>query len=169
MFKTALYSNVHFRRDVISRTARSLGPRNQCRAGFRTSTRSNPYDSSPTPAEIAPLLEKLSKHPARPVTLSTLLSLGQPLSSQSVLTSVEYVLSEVPRLFGQRVRALESLPFIVGMNPFIAKILVAHRKAFQLLATYPPVKSLEDNARFTEQLETLVQDHANDIPVMAKG
>jgi 26S proteasome regulatory subunit T1 len=75
----------------------------------------------------------------------------------------------VPRLFGRRVRALEDLPFIVGMNPFIAKTLAAHRRAFQLLATYPPIKSLEDNTRFTEQLEALVQDHANDIPIMAKG
>ena len=95
--------------------------------------------------------------------------MGRPLTPQSVLESVEYVLSEVPRLFGQRVRALEGLPFIVGMNPFIAKTLLAHQRAFQFLATYPPVKSLQDNANFTEQLEMLVQNHTNDIPIMDKG
>lgn len=126
-------------------------------------------DNSPSPAEIAPLLDEYASHPPRPLTLATLLSFGRPLTPESVLNSVEHVLSEVPRMFGWRVRALEALPFIVGMNPFIARILAAHRRSFQLLATYPPVKSLEENARFTEQLESLVQTHANDIPIMAKG
>ena len=124
---------------------------------------------SPTPAEIAPLLEEYAKHPPRPLTLSTLLSFGRPLTPESVQNSVEYVLSEVPRMFGWRVRAFEELPFIVGVNPFIARILANHRKSFKALATYPPVRSLDENARFTEQLEALVQSHANDIPVMAKG
>jgi 26S proteasome regulatory subunit T1 len=31
------------------------------------------------------------------------------------------------------------------------------------------VKNLEENAAFATQLEKLVQDHANDIPTMAKG
>lgn len=149
---------------ALRRTARPIPTWPQ--RGINTAS---PLDSSPSPAEIAPLLEEFSSYPARPFTLSTLLSFGQPLTPESVLSSVEHVLSEVPRLFGRRVRALEALPFIVGMNPFIARTLVAHRRAFQLLATYPPVKTLEDNARFTEQLETLVQDHANDIPIMAKG
>lgn len=72
-------------------------------------------------------------------------------------------------MFGLRVRAFEELPFIVGVNPFIARILANHRRSFKAIATYPAVKSLEENSRFTEQLEALVQSHANDIPVMAKG
>lgn len=72
-------------------------------------------------------------------------------------------------MFGWRVRAFEELPFIVGMNPFIARILAQHRKSFKAIATYPPVKSLEENAQFTEKLEALVQNHSNDIPLMAKG
>lgn len=72
-------------------------------------------------------------------------------------------------MFGLRVRAFEELPFIVGVNPFIARILANHRKSFKAIATYPSVRSLEENVSFTEQLETLVQCHSNDIPVMAKG
>ena len=127
------------------------------------------FGDAPTPAEIAPLLDEYAQHAARPLTLSTLLSFGRPVTPQSVLDSVGYVLSEVPRMFGWRVRAFEELPFIVGMNPFIARILSAHRRSFKSLATYPPVTGLEDNARFTAQLEALVQAHANDIPIMAKG
>ncbi|KAF7322708.1 Protein-serine/threonine kinase [Mycena chlorophos] len=68
-----------------------------------------------------------------------------------------------------RVHSLQSLPFIVGTNPSIAKTLETYRDSFQLLATYPPVKTLEDNQRFTQQLEALVERHANDVPTMAKG
>lgn len=124
---------------------------------------------APTAAEIAPLLAEFASHPPMPLKLSTLLSFGRPLTEESVIESVDYVLTEVPRLFGLRVRNLEALPFIVGMNPFIARILAAHRRAFQVLATYPPVKTLEENVHFTRQLEALVQAHANDIPLMAKG
>lgn len=126
-------------------------------------------EHSPSAAQISSLLDEYATHPPNPLTLSTLLSFGRPLTSENVLKSVDYVLSEVPRMFGWRVRALEGLPFIVGMNPFIARILAAHRRSFHLLATYPRVNSLEDNIGFTEQLESLVQAHANDIPIMAKG
>ncbi|KAI0075457.1 26S proteasome subunit P45 [Panus rudis PR-1116 ss-1] len=125
--------------------------------------------NSPSGAEIAPMLDEFARRPPRPMTLSSLLSYGRPLTPDSVLQSVSYVLSEVPRLFGLRVRNLEALPFIVGMNPYIAKILAAHRRAFQVLATHPPVLTLEENAKFTQTLEALVQAHANDIPTMAKG
>ncbi|KAJ3550347.1 hypothetical protein NM688_g5092 [Phlebia brevispora] len=127
-----------------------------------------PFDS-PSPAEIAPLLDEYATHSPRPLTLATLLSFGRPVTPESVLESVGYVLTEVPRLFGWRVRAFENLPFIVGLNPFIARILAAHRKSFKHLATYPSVKTLEENKMFTAQLEALVRAHTNDIPIMAKG
>ncbi|KAF7800277.1 hypothetical protein EIP86_011525 [Pleurotus ostreatoroseus] len=125
--------------------------------------------SSPSPAEIAPLLDEYAAHSPRPLTLATLLSFGRPVTPESVLESVGYVLTEVPRLFGWRVRAFEGLPFIVGVNPFIARILAAHRNSFKLIANYPQVKTLEDNKIFTSQLEALVRAHTNDIPIMAKG
>jgi len=129
----------------------------------------NTVPDAPSPAEIAPLLEEFASHSPRPLTLPKLFSFGRPLTADSLLESASYVLSEVPRLFGSRVRNLEALPFIVGMNPFIARILAAHRKSFKAMAMFPPVTSLEENTRVTAQLEALVQAHANDIPTMAKG
>ncbi len=122
-----------------------------------------------SPTELSRLIEEHAKQPPRPLTLRTLLSLAHPLTPESVLKSAEYVFTEIPRRLAMRARSLESLPFIVGMNPFIARTLQAHRRAFQFLIKHPPVKTLEDNARFIEQLAELVQSHANDIPAMAKG
>ncbi|KAK2467103.1 hypothetical protein APHAL10511_001361 [Amanita phalloides] len=123
----------------------------------------------PTSSEVAQLLSKYATSPPRPINLSKLLSFGRPLTDESVLDSVSYVLAEIPRRLATRVRSVEALPFIVGTNPYIAKTLHTFRDSFLTLATYPPVTTAKENARFTELLANLVQSHANDIPTMAKG
>lgn len=119
--------------------------------------------------ELSALLTKYSHKPFHPLTLKKLLSFGSPLNQESLLESAEYVLSEIPRRLVGRVRALEALPFIVTTNPFLSRTLRSYRSSFEALATHPPVKDLEENWEFTQRLEGLVADHANDIPTMAKG
>jgi hypothetical protein len=137
----------------------------------RVHRRYSVYSRTPEPAppEVAHLLATYAQHTPRPLTLGTLLATGHPLTPESVLTSVSYAQAEIPRRLATRIRSLESLPFIVGTNPYIARILDGFRKSFLWNATYPQVKNLEENAIFTAQLEALVQDHANDLPTMAKG
>ncbi|KAI0253911.1 hypothetical protein BJV78DRAFT_1298616 [Lactifluus subvellereus] len=118
---------------------------------------------------VGHLLATYAQHPPRPLTLGTLLAAGRPLTAESVLTSVSYAQAEIPRRLATRIRSLEGLPFIVGTNPYIARILNGFRKSFLWSATYPQVKNLEENAVFAAQLEALVRDHANDIPTMARG
>ncbi|KAG1715663.1 hypothetical protein ID866_1505 [Astraeus odoratus] len=127
------------------------------------------YAPEPQSAEISQLLASYAAHPPRPITLSSLVAYGQPLTPDSLLRSVSYVLSEIPRRLARRARALETLPFIVGTNPYVAKTLKAYRDSFQFLATYPAVTTLKENAKFTEELSQLVESHRNDIPTMAKG
>ncbi|KAF9818915.1 hypothetical protein IEO21_02453 [Rhodonia placenta] len=126
-------------------------------------------DGGISAAELSRLMEEHAEQPPRPLTLSTLLSLADPVTPESVLTSVRYVTNEIPRRMAMRARSLEALPYIVGMNPFIARSLEAYRKSFRFLTMYPPVQTLEDNQRLTAELDGLVQSHANDIPTMAKG
>lgn len=137
----------------------------------RVHRRYSVYSRTPEPAppEVAHLLATYAQHTPRPLTLGTLLATGRPLTPESVLTSVSYAQAEIPRRMATRIRSLESLPFIVGTNPYIARILNGFRKSFLWSATYPQVKNLEENAIFTAQLEALVQDHADDLLTMAKG
>ncbi|OCH95260.1 26S proteasome subunit P45 [Obba rivulosa] len=120
-------------------------------------------------AELSSLIEEHAKQPPRPLTLGTLLSFARPPTPDSVLASVGYVFTEIPRRLAMRARSLEALPFIVGMNPFIARTLDAHLKSFRFLSSHPPVRTLEDNAEFAAKLEAIVQSHAHDIPTLAKG
>lgn len=123
----------------------------------------------PPNAQTSQLLASYAAHPPHPLTLNSLVAFGQPLTPESVLRSVSFVLSEIPRRLARRARALETLPFIVGTNPYVSKTLNAYKESFQFLASYPPVATLEENTSFTAELSHLVESHRNDIPTMAKG
>ncbi|KIY43724.1 atypical/PDHK/BCKDK protein kinase [Fistulina hepatica ATCC 64428] len=99
-------------------------------------------------AELTQLLAQHASTPPRPINLTQLLSYGRPITPDSVLSSVSYVLSEIPRRLATRVKSIENLPFIVGNNPYIASVHDAYRDSFLYLATHPPVTSLEENAEF---------------------
>ena len=120
-------------------------------------------------SSVEHLVEEYLTRPSQRLRLSTLVSFGQPVTEQSVLDSVDYVLSEIPRRLAIRVRSMENLPFIVGTNPFMSKILDVHASSFRRIATYPKVTTLEQNEEFTAELERLVNSHVDDIPQMAKG
>ncbi|CAG7845900.1 SubName: Full=Related to branched-chain alpha-ketoacid dehydrogenase kinase, mitochondrial {ECO:0000313/EMBL:CCA77951.1} [Serendipita indica DSM 11827] len=123
----------------------------------------------PTSQEYLQLAGAYKSLKPRPTPLSTLLSFGSPLTPSSIVLSASYVLEELPRRLVQRVRSMEALPYIVGMNPFIARTLESYRQTFQDLATAPPVVDAASNIEFTRRLENLVRSHANDIPVLARG
>ena len=123
----------------------------------------------PSSSEITDLLARYDSTLPSPLNLAQLLSFGHPVSPDSLLSSVSYALSELPRRLATRVRSLEALPFIVGTNPYVTKALDGYRESFQWLATHPPVTNLQENEQFVEQLAYLVQRHANDVPTMAKG
>ncbi|KAG6891152.1 hypothetical protein C0992_010140 [Termitomyces sp. T32_za158] len=93
-------------------------------------------------------------------------------SERDFLDAVEKVVRQGTKFsstLATRVRSIEALPFIVGTNPYVANTLNAHRDSFRWLATHPPITNIVDNAKFAQQLADLVQNHANDIPTMAKG
>ncbi len=123
----------------------------------------------PPSPQITELLARYESTSYRPLNLRQLLSFGHPVTQQSVLSSVSYALSELPKRLATRVRSLETLPFIVGTNPYVTKTLNAYKESFQWLATHPPVTNLQENSEFVEKLTALVARHANDIPTIAKG
>ncbi|CAE6450843.1 unnamed protein product [Rhizoctonia solani] len=123
----------------------------------------------PNSERMSALLSQYEKLPPRPILFKTLRGFANPPTPESVLESASYVLTELPRRLVQRVRALDSLPFIVGMNPFIMRTHKLYHSSFERLATFPEVKSLEDNDEFSRELESLVEMHSNDIPTIAKG
>jgi hypothetical protein len=66
----------------------------------------------PHSQELATLLTTFNGLPPRLTPLSTLLSFGSPLTSSSIILSASYLLEELPRRLVQRVRSMESLPYV---------------------------------------------------------
>jgi 26S proteasome regulatory subunit T1 len=148
----------------------------QCSRASRTSlsryfTTRTYYTRTPSPpsAEFTRLLGSFASLPPRPTPLSSLLASREPLTPRSLLLSASYVWEELPRRTSRRVKALDALPFIVGMNPFIARHHELYRNTFESLATAPPITDLDSNWEFVKRLETLVRAHANDVPTLARG
>lgn len=122
-----------------------------------------------SPPELARLIQQWSDSPPRPLSLNQFLSYAANLSKDSLIASAQYTVSELPRRLINRIQSFESLPYIVGTNPFISNILNGYRDSFQALATHPEVNTVDDNNAFIERLRHLVGRHSNDIATMAKG
>jgi hypothetical protein len=129
------------------------------------------YTRTPSPpsAEFTQLLSSFASLPPRPTPLSSLLAFGEPLTPKSLLLSASYTREELPRRIVRRVKALDALPFIVGMNPFIARNHELYCHTFETLATAAPIMDLQSNWEFVQRLEKLVRAHANDVPTLARG
>ena len=184
MLFTVLVNTPMWSRVFVKRPGEGLSPRHRngsaisspvfssgrmCQPRLRIYSTTRIRTPKPASPEVESLMKKFVSRSPRPLTLSKLLSFGRPLTYESILSSASYALSEIPRRLTRRIRALESLPFIVGTNPYVARTLEVHRESFEWLATYSEVRNLEENANFATHLEHLVQCHANDIPTMAKG
>lgn len=119
------------------------------------------------------LLSTFLAIPPTSLTLSSLLHLGgspgvPPMEAQ-LLHSARFTARELPIRLARRVDQYRSLPFIVGSNPYIAKIAKLYASSFDSLASLGEIRTLEDNEQFAARLEEMVQVHAENIPTLARG
>ncbi|KAG0750007.1 hypothetical protein G6F57_000661 [Rhizopus arrhizus] len=107
--------------------------------------------------------------PVKPVTLKQLVRFGQPpLSTQSLQACTDYARTELPVRLARRVRAFQSLPFIVGTNPYIKDIYSLYYDSFETLVQYASPTS-HDDVEFIETLKDFVERHSDNIPTLARG
>ncbi|GAA5805546.1 hypothetical protein HPULCUR_011065 [Helicostylum pulchrum] len=108
--------------------------------------------------------------PVKPVTLKQLVRFGQPpLSNESLQACTEYARTELPVRLARRVRAFQSLPFIVGTNPYIKEIYSLYYDSFESLVKYASPNAVGDDIEFTEKLKDFVERHSDNIPTLARG
>lgn len=113
------------------------------------------------------MLQFASK-PVKPVTLKQLVRFGQPpLSNESLQACTTYARTELPVRLARRVRAFQSLPFIVGTNPYIKEIYNLYYDSFETLIKYVPADT--DDWEFIETLKDFVERHSDNIPTLARG
>ncbi|KAI9363432.1 branched-chain alpha-ketoacid dehydrogenase [Zopfochytrium polystomum] len=111
-------------------------------------------------------VEEYAKAPITPVTLSHLLELGK---TRNALESAQLLHKELPKRLARRVRAIQKLPFIVGVNPWIKKVYELYFDSFETLSNIPAPLDAASEKDFADTLSDLVASHHDVIPDLAKG
>ncbi|CAG8701326.1 8597_t:CDS:2 [Acaulospora morrowiae] len=111
-----------------------------------------------------------AEQPIKPVTLKQLLQFGKPpLSTHALLDSARYTKSELPVRLARRVKALQKLPFIAGINPYIKKIYRLYFDTFESICNFPEITEEKADENFADLLSKMVASHTDNIPTLAKG
>ncbi|KAI9331382.1 branched-chain alpha-ketoacid dehydrogenase [Obelidium mucronatum] len=111
-------------------------------------------------------VHELAQAPINPVTLKRLLDLGE---TKNLRESSLLLHSELPKRLARRVKAVQKLPFIVGVNPHIRSIYQLYLDSFEILSQLPEPTDNDSQQLFTDTLKDLVASHADVIPRLAKG
>ncbi|KXZ53308.1 hypothetical protein GPECTOR_7g1202 [Gonium pectorale] len=105
------------------------------------------------------------------LSLKQMLSFGHNAldSPDKILKSARYVQRELPKRLARRLLDLQLLPYIVVTNPHIKKVYNQYYVSFETLRRLPTVKSLEDNADFSQLLRQHLDQHAPMLDCLATG
>lgn len=94
---------------------------------------------------------------------------GRSLTEARLISSANYVRTELPTRLSHRIRDMQTLPYVVVTNPHISQVYELYYKAFESLRRIGEVKSLEDNERLCKKISQTLQEHLTVIPTLAMG
>jgi pyruvate dehydrogenase kinase 2/3/4 len=110
-----------------------------------------------------------SRLPQQGITLQQLLAVGQQPNSSSVIDSARFLHHELPIRLAKKVRELESLPYGLSQTRPVQRVRDWYVESFRDCLKFDEIRHSQDSERFTSQLQTIYQRHANVVPLMAQG
>ncbi|KAJ5346012.1 hypothetical protein N7452_004016 [Penicillium brevicompactum] len=105
----------------------------------------------------------------RPISLRQLTFFGRTLTEPRLISSANYVRTELPTRLAHRLRDIQQLPYVVVANPHLTLVYELYYKAFEKARVVPEIRSLEDNDRFCDILKEMLREHLVVIPNLAMG
>ncbi|EHK27412.1 uncharacterized protein TRIVIDRAFT_229124 [Trichoderma virens Gv29-8] len=106
---------------------------------------------------------------ARPISLRQLMVFGRSLTESRLISSANYVRTELPVRIAHRIRDMQKLPYVVVTNPHIEEVYQLYYKAFDTFRKFKEIKTLEDNEKFCEVISQNLKGHLTVIPKLAMG
>uniref|UniRef100_A0A7S0WY09 Protein-serine/threonine kinase n=1 Tax=Chlamydomonas leiostraca TaxID=1034604 RepID=A0A7S0WY09_9CHLO len=103
------------------------------------------------------------------VSLKYMLDFGANPIERQLILSAQFLHKELPVRLAHRVAELENLPYGLSAKSSILKVRDWYVESFKELRTFPTIKDLGDEIKFTELLRSIYRRHANVVPVMAQG
>lgn len=114
-------------------------------------------------------IAQLSNKPALPISLKQMMAFGKGISEDRLIQSANFVRQELPVRIAHRVRDLQNLPFVVGLNPSLEAVYKGYLAAFEQVRRWPAIRTLEENDVFADFLKDLLESHWITIPRMMVG
>ncbi|KAK9239479.1 branched-chain alpha-ketoacid dehydrogenase [Lipomyces kononenkoae] len=115
---------------------------------------------------------------ARTVTTKTssfdfqdLIQLGRPpIASDALIQNARMVREIILSSLSRRIVAVRNLPYIMVLNPNISKIYNIYLHSVNVVyESGTKLETKEDNDRFVQALQNMIETHTNAIPTLAKG
>lgn len=94
---------------------------------------------------------------------------GRSLTESRLISSANYVRTELPTRIAHRIRDMQRLPYVVVTNPHISDVYDLYYTAFDTFRRVKEIKTLDDNERFCKDIAGMLQAHLSVIPKLAMG
>ncbi|KAL7925302.1 branched-chain alpha-ketoacid dehydrogenase [Trichoderma austrokoningii] len=138
------------------------------RATFTTSLSRNAAQANGTWRPVSVLDEWVAKE-ARPISLRQLMVFGRSLTESRLISSANYVRTELPVRIAHRIRDMQKLPYVVVTNRHIEEVYKLYYSAFDTFRKFKEIKTLEDNDKFCAVVTQNLKGHLTVIPKLAMG
>ncbi|OTB14047.1 hypothetical protein K445DRAFT_76175 [Daldinia sp. EC12] len=94
---------------------------------------------------------------------------GRSLTEARLISSANYVRTELPTRIAHRIRDMQRLPYVVVTNPHISDVYELYYTAFDTFRRIREVKTLEDNEHLCKEISKMLRAHLTVIPKLAMG
>ncbi|KAK5993224.1 [Pyruvate dehydrogenase (acetyl-transferring)] kinase 2 [Cladobotryum mycophilum] len=115
------------------------------------------------------VLDEWVAREARPISLRQLMVFGRSLTESRLISSANYVRTELPVRLAHRIRDMQKLPYVIVTNPHIKDVYDLYYDAFDTFRRVKEIKTLEDNDRFCDIISRNLKGHLTVIPKLAMG
>ncbi|PFH57379.1 hypothetical protein XA68_15140 [Ophiocordyceps unilateralis] len=115
------------------------------------------------------VLDEWIAREARPISLRQLMVFGRSLTETRLISSANYVRTELPLRIAHRIRDMQRLPYAVVTNCHINDVYNLYCNAFDTFRKLPEVKTLDENDRLCDVISQTLKSHLTVIPKLAMG
>ncbi|KAI9740465.1 MAG: hypothetical protein M1834_005045 [Cirrosporium novae-zelandiae] len=117
----------------------------------------------------ASVLDQWVQREARPISLRQLTFFGRTLTEHRLLSSANYVRTELPTRIAHRLRDMQTLPYVVVTNKHMSHVYDLYHKAFEAFRKVKDIRTIEDNDDFCDIINKTLREHLTVIPSLAVG
>ncbi|KAG7877787.1 hypothetical protein KL937_004657 [Ogataea polymorpha] len=110
-----------------------------------------------------------SERDAHPVTLRHLANFGKKLTKEKLISSANFVRTELPVRLSLKIRELQSLNYSVINNHHINLVYQSYYHCFNAFRKMGRIETLDENDKFCDFLRKVLDDHLLVLPHLMMG